>query len=170
MLEKYNYRKACMCFVFFTNFWSSKLSHKTECLTPEISPKKFLGFGFGFGYKNFWVLGMGFGFWVWVLGMDFGLGIYTEIFYYPNPEPIPKTQKFLGVNVCLTHRFSKYAHKFCIQICKNIWKILFNYERHSHIKWIVYGIWKKIFFILCSGEPTIGPKAQWAPKFLKKVL
>jgi len=44
---------------------------------PDVSPKKFLGFGFGFGYKIFWVLGMGIGFGYknfWVLGMSFGFG------------------------------------------------------------------------------------------------
>ena len=39
-----------------------------------------LGLDIGFGYTNFWVLGI-------------GLGIYTQ--------PKPKTQKFVGVNVCL---------------------------------------------------------------------
>jgi len=80
--------------------------------------------GFGFGYNNSWVLGLGvkiFGFWVrfgyknfWVLGFGFrysnfwvlGLGIKTFGFWVlglgiiPNPIPKPKTQFFLGKNVC----------------------------------------------------------------------
>jgi hypothetical protein len=43
--------------------------------------------GMGLGIKHFWVLGFGF----WVLGMGW---VYI-------PKPKPKTQKFLGVNVCL---------------------------------------------------------------------
>jgi len=39
---------------------------------PDVSPKKFLGFGFG--HKIFWVLGLGFGF--WVLGIGFGYKIF----------------------------------------------------------------------------------------------
>ncbi len=49
-------------------------------LTIRRFSQKIFGFGFGFRYTDFWVLVI-------------GLGIYTQ--------PKPKTQKFLGVNVCL---------------------------------------------------------------------
>ncbi len=60
------------------SWWKKRKQHKNKYSWHQtFVPEKFLGLGFGCGYNNFWVLGI-------------------------IPNPIPKTQFFLGKNVWLT--------------------------------------------------------------------